>query len=479
MSTSRRAGLVAAAVLFIAGGTARAGFVVVSVQPAGSGTTTGAGYYSDGSSCTVTATPYTGYDFVAWVDAVNYSILSTERAYTFTVNGNHSLVAFFRDRNQRIVVTVPNPEDGGTTTGGGVYSNGATCTVTATANAGYGFLCWAEGTTIVSTSASYTFTVSADRVLVANFGVLRTIATSSTPAAGGTTSGAGQYPTGAVCTVTATAATGYDFIAWTEDGTPVSASAQYAFVVEADRTLVANFQIKQYAIVTSASPPAGGTTSGSGVYDHGTDVTVTATPSAGYGFVRWTEAGRQVSTSASYVFQATANRSLVAEFVRVYTITASAGSHGSISPQGAVTVAEGASQTFAFSPDSGYAVEEVQVDGSAAPLCLSYTFSAVGADHTIDVTFGADSDSDQLADSLEATYGTTVGDSDSDDDGYTDGAEVMAGTDPLDRASHPSEGSGGGGCAAPPGGRSLAGASILAAMLLAAGLARRAARGGA
>jgi uncharacterized phage protein (TIGR02218 family) len=72
------------------------------------------------------------------------------------------------------------------------------------------------------------------------------------------------------------------------------------------------------------------------------------------------------------------------------TITASAGAHGSISPSGAASVAHGADQTFTFTPDTGYRVATVTVDGADAGTGSSYTFTAVTADHTIDVTFELD-----------------------------------------------------------------------------------------
>src|SRR5207253_1983776 len=53
-------------------------------------------------------------------------------------------------------------------------------------------------------------------------------------------------------------------------------------------------------IVTSASPTSGGNTSGGGTINCGTSVTVTATASAGYSFVNWTENGTAVGTSANY-----------------------------------------------------------------------------------------------------------------------------------------------------------------------------------
>ena len=62
-----------------------------------------------------------------------------------------------------------NPSNGGTVTGGGTYQQGQQCTVTATANSGYAFTNWTENGSVVSTNASYTFTVTGNRTLVANF----------------------------------------------------------------------------------------------------------------------------------------------------------------------------------------------------------------------------------------------------------------------------------------------------------------------
>ncbi len=70
----------------------------------------------------------------------------------------------------------------------------------------------------------------------------------------------------------------------------------------------------QYNISISASPSSGGTVSGGGSVNAGASITVTAAPNGSYRFVRWTEGGTQVSTSASYTFNATSNRTLVAVF---------------------------------------------------------------------------------------------------------------------------------------------------------------------
>jgi hypothetical protein len=70
-----------------------------------------------------------------------------------------------------------------------------------------------------------------------------------------------------------------------------------------------------------------------------------------------------------------------------YTITASAGSGGSISPSGAVYVTEGNSQIFAITPDSEYRINTVAVDGKSQGAVTTYTFTNVTASHTINATF--------------------------------------------------------------------------------------------
>ena len=82
-----------------------------------------------------------------------------------------------------------------------------------------------------------------------------------------------------------------------------------------------------------------------------------------------------------------------------YTITATAGDNGSISPAGASVVYRGDDQTFTITPNKGYEVADVLVDGSSVGAVSSYTFKDVTADHTIYATFVK-----------ESTGGTTVRD---------------------------------------------------------------------
>jgi hypothetical protein len=73
-----------------------------------------------------------------------------------------------------------------------------------------------------------------------------------------------------------------------------------------------------------------------------------------------------------------------------FTITASAGAHGQISPSGAQTLGAGSSQSFTITPDSGYHVADVLVDGASVGAVTSYTFAGLGADHSIAASFAAD-----------------------------------------------------------------------------------------
>lgn len=216
------------------------------------------------------------------------------------------------------------------------------------------------------------------------------ISVSANPSNGGSVSGGGTFTQGQTCTVHATANSGYTFVNWTENGTQVSTNANYTFTVTGNRSLVAHFQQQQqqYTISVSANPNNGGNVSGGGTFNQGASCTVHATANSGYTFVNWTENGTQVSTNVNYSFTVTGNRNLVANFVpNTHTIQATAGSNGTITPSGNITVALGANQSFSMIPDAGYEVQEVYIDGNPVGAMNSYTFTNVTAEHYIHVNF--------------------------------------------------------------------------------------------
>jgi hypothetical protein len=72
-----------------------------------------------------------------------------------------------------------------------------------------------------------------------------------------------------------------------------------------------------------------------------------------------------------------------------YTITASAGANGTMSPNGPATVNEGADQSFTITPNTGYHIDTLTVDGNPVTPGSSYTFHSVTGDHTIAASFAA------------------------------------------------------------------------------------------
>lgn len=158
----------------------------------------------------------------------------------------------------------------------------------------------------------------------------------------------------------------------------------YLLSTSITRTQITN----SYTVSVTANPSNGGIVSGGGTYNQGTSCTVHATANTGYSFVNWTENGNQVSTNANYTFTVNGNRNLVANFSQnTYTIQASAGANGIITPSGTINVAQGANQTFAMIPNTGYEVQAVYIDGNSVGVLTSYTFTNVTANHQIYVTF--------------------------------------------------------------------------------------------
>ena len=149
--------------------------------------------------------------------------------------------------------------------------------MTATANTGYTFINWTEGNEVVSTNATYTFTVTGDRTLVANFSLNSyAISAVASPTAGGSVTGADTYNYGATATLTATPNTGYSFVNWTQGGVEVSTNPSYSFTVTEAADFVANFSLNSYQIMATANSSAQGAVTGAGTYDHGTTCTLTA-----------------------------------------------------------------------------------------------------------------------------------------------------------------------------------------------------------
>jgi len=286
--------------------------ISVSASPSAGGAVSGGGTFASDGVDTVTATNNTYYTFDGWT--VNGTNVSTNASYSFTLTGDIALVANF-DQAQYTIGVSALPEAGGTVDGGGTFGGGSTNTVSALANSGYLFKSWTTNGVSVSTLTNYSFTLKADETLVANFTqITNTISVIASPVAGGTVTGSGKIAQGGLCMVTASPKTGYSFSGWTVKGINVSNSQLYSFTTTGNEALVANFTQIKYTIAVSSSSSTEGTVSGGGVFVPGGSHTVKATAKHGFKFVGWTVEGSTVSTDASYTFVLNANETLVANF---------------------------------------------------------------------------------------------------------------------------------------------------------------------
>ena len=118
---------------------------------------------------------------------------------------------------------------------------------------------------------------------------------------------------------------------------------------------------------------------------------------SGYTFTGWSGTGLDGENNMTVTIHtgSTGNRTYTAHWryngsghsYSYYTIKATAGAGGSISPSGNVSVREGRDQTFTITPDKGYAVANVKIDGKSIGAVKSYTFENVSRTHTIEVIF--------------------------------------------------------------------------------------------
>lgn len=196
-------------------------------------------YYGD--NVKVSAIPNDNYRFVGWTE--NGNVLSTDLEYEFEVTGNVDLVANFVPVNSYLVTVGINPKGAGEIIGIGAYELNETVNLKAKVNDGYEFINWTENGTIVSEEKEYSFIISGDKNLVANFRPLAYKVTATiTPDNAGTVSGIGDYLYGDKVTLNATVNEGYRFVSWMENGDVVSTSTQHSFIITRDVDLVAKFE---------------------------------------------------------------------------------------------------------------------------------------------------------------------------------------------------------------------------------------------
>jgi choice-of-anchor C domain-containing protein len=208
------------------------------------------------------------------------------------------------------ITTSASPLDAGATAGGGSATSGSAVTVTALATntvIPYVFANWTENGVPVSLNADYTFVVSGNRNLVANFILpTYTISASDNPPTAGSVSGAMSAVWDSTVVLTATPAYGYAFADWTLGGTVVSANAVLSITVTNNQTYVANYMATNLShVVTVATSPANvASIAGAGTYANGQTAVIKAPTLVTngpdlYTFQYFTLNGSYASSSAS------------------------------------------------------------------------------------------------------------------------------------------------------------------------------------
>lgn len=192
------------------------------------GQVTGAGTYIENATVTLVAVPAFGYHFVGWSDGV------TTATRTFSATTPVSLTADFAINQYTLTLGTNNPA-GGTVSGGGTYTHGTQVTVEATANEGYQFVRWSDRSTLNPHRIVMTDTMT----LIAEFQPLCTITLQTSNPAWGTVSDGGVYPANSTVTLTATPATGYYFVGWSDGVT----TNPRVLTVLSDSTLTAEFDM--------------------------------------------------------------------------------------------------------------------------------------------------------------------------------------------------------------------------------------------
>ena len=258
----------------------------------------------------------------------------------------------------------------GSVSGGGTYNNGATCTLTATANTGYSFSKWQDNSTTnprtitVTQNATYTATFTQDHYTVSVY---------ASPASGGTVSGGGSnFTYGSTATLTATPASGYEFQGWSDGST----DNPHTVTVTGDATYTATFGevgATYFTVTTSVTPEGSGTVTGGGTYEAGTSIVLTATPNTGYSFLRWSDG----STTNPRTLTVTNDMSYTALFeAEVYTIVVVANPTNGGTVTGSGTYTYGSTATLTATPASGYEFQGWSDGSTANPHQVTVTENA-------------------------------------------------------------------------------------------------------
>ncbi len=261
---------------------------------------------------------------------------TTVTQYTLTLNATDGSIT-------------PNPA-------GGIYDDGTSVTLTATPDSGFEFTGWSGDAS--GTTNPLTITMDADKTITATFApIQRTLTLNATN--GSVTAapnpGTGSYDDGSVVTLTATPDAGYEFTGWSGDASGTTNPLN--ITMDADKTVTANFGPIQRTLTLNATngSVSAAPNPGTGTYDDGSVVTLTATPDAGYEFTGWS--GDASGTTNPLNITMDADKTVTANFgpiQRTLTLNATNGSVSASPNPSTGTYDDGSVVTLTATPDAGY-----------------------------------------------------------------------------------------------------------------------------
>lgn len=270
-------------------------------------------------------------------------------------------------------------------------------------------------------TASYTFNnVREDHTISVEFGIVEMVTLSISTVGLGSITGAGDLPAGSETAISATASTGYSFVRWEVlSGNAVlsdSTLANTTVIVSSDAQVRAVFEAVTWNISVIPQDTVAGTTSGSGTYQEGSVVDISTTVNTGYRFVNWTSNTGNVifedSTSISTTITVNGEDVITAlyEIVPTYPVIGSSGANGVITPSDTSWVSEGDSIAFTATPNSGYAVDSVSINGIIyGANVLPYMFRDIQSAQSIHVTFREVPTRELTLLANNSSYGTVIG----------------------------------------------------------------------
>ena len=358
-----------------------------------------------GEEITLTATPDGGYRFKEW-EVISGGVTIKDDKFTMP-DGNVEIKAIFEEDAPPVptefTITVTSGGNGTASASHAKAVVGTEIRLTATPKTGYHFKEWE----VISGGV----TIKDDKFLMPNDNVeVKAIFEKDVPApteytitvtSGGNGTASASHAkavVGTEITLTATPKTGYHLKEWQGISGDVT--------IKDDKFLMPNDNVEVKAIFGKDAPTEftitfdgnGGTPSIGSMTT--TNQKLTSLPSASrsgsYSFDGWytkKNGGTEITTDTEFPADTTVYAHWTytggggSSGYSYYTIKATAGTGGSISPSGNVSVREGRDQTFTITPDKGYAVANVKIDGKSIGAVKSYTFENVRRTHTIEVIF--------------------------------------------------------------------------------------------